>query len=58
MVRFFEMQLAKCSLSVVLETIYARLLERGGSVKPCSFCLSLKFASMDKSSVLVQLWGK
>ena len=47
-VRFFEMHSVRCVLSAVSEIMYARPLERGGSVKPRSFCLSLKFASMDK----------
>jgi hypothetical protein len=49
------MHSAKCAFSAVSETIYARPLERGGSVKPRSFCLSLKFASIQRYSVLIQL---
>ena len=54
-VRFFEIHSARCVFSVASEIIYARPLERGGSVKPRSFCLSLKFASIDRNSVLIQL---
>ena len=32
-----------------------RPLEREGSVKPRSFCLSLKFASIERYNVLIQL---
>lgn len=53
--RFFEAHSARCVLSDVSAIIYARLLERGGSVKPRSFCLSLKLASIERYRVLIQL---
>ena len=56
-VRFFEVHSAKCALSLVSEIMYARPLERGGSEKPRSFCLSLKFASIERYNVLSQLEG-
>jgi hypothetical protein len=54
-VRFFMTHSVRCALSAASEIMYARPLERGGSEKPRSFCLSLKFASIERYNVLIQL---
>ena len=54
-VSFFDEQSWRCACNFSFGTIKASPFERGGSLNPRSFCLSLKFASIERYNVFNQL---